>query len=226
MAKSKLPKWHPSKMKKREHEWPGPETLVDAEPVYVVGAMVSVVNVDTRNHDEVEVILATAASEVLDKAGEIPLKWYRMTVPTDNAVIQQFFGDKPVNRTGEYRNPQFQADVVIEGDVIGHDSNPEDVSRSVQVIRGNLMFLDEAMSSTMGQPTTGMARCTLKVDLPSQLDDAHTHTAGSEAVVVSTTVDNDTFLIEIQAEGFQECLEVPRVSIEFTVDDSTEGVPN
>ena len=226
MAKSKLPKWGTPRKKKREHEWAPPETPVDAEPVYVVGAMLSSVNIDTRSREDVEVILGAADGELLDQSGQLPVQWYRMTVPANDFVVQRFFGQKPVNRTGEYRNPQFQIDVVIEGDLIGHDSNPDDVSRPIRVIRGRILFLDEAMSETMEQPTVGMARCTLTVEMPSQLAEDYTHPVGADAVVVSTTTDDDTFLIEIQAAGFQECLEVPRASIEFAVDDVQEGVPN
>jgi len=226
MAKSKLPKWRAPKRRRREHEWPAPETPLEPETVFVVGAMLSTVNVDTRSRTEVEVMLGAAASEVLDASGGLPVQWYRMVVPTSNRVVQMFFGRKPVNRTGEYRNPQFQVDVVIDGDVVGEDPNPDDVSRPVKFVAGRLLFLDEAMGETMEQPTVGMARCTTVVALPSQLDDEFTHPAGSRAVVVSTTADDDTFLIEVQADGFQECLEVPRAAIEFAADDEPSGEPN
>jgi len=226
MAKSKLPKWGSPKKKKRGHEWPKPETTVEPEAVFVVGAMLSVINVDTRNREEVEVLLGAAAGELLDQSGSLPVQWYRMVVPANNMVVRMFFAQKRVNRTGEYRNPQFQVDVVLDGDLVGHDPNPDDVSRPIKFIKGRLLFLDEAMSETMDQPTAGMARCVTKVELPSQLAEDHTHPVGSEAVVVSTTTDDDTFLIEIQADGFQECLEVPRSAIEFGVDAQTTGAPN
>ena len=227
MANSKLPKWGaPKKKKQQGHQWPGPEETISPEVAYIVGAMVAAINVDTRNRGQVEVILGARASEVLDQSGNQPIHWYRMVLPTTNPVVQRFFREKMITQTGEYRNPNFHADVVVDGELIGYDPNPDDVSRKVQVIEGNLLFLDEAMSVTMEKPTAGMARCTLKVELPSQLAEGHIHRVGSDAVVISTTTDDDTFLIEVQADGFQECLEVPRASIEIEMDDSQEGEPN
>lgn len=218
MAKSNLPKWSARKPK-REHSWAKPETPVEPESVFVVGAMLSVVNVDTRSKDDVEVLVGAAASEVLDQSGSVPVQWYRLVVPTENRVVQMFFGQKPVNRTGEYRNPQFQVDLVIDGDVVGEDSNPDDVSRPVKFVEGRLLFLDEAMSETMEDESGQKARGVTKVELQSQLKEGFTHPAGTEAVVLATTVDVDTFLVELQAEDFEECLEVPREYLDFKVDD-------
>jgi hypothetical protein len=222
----KLPKWGPPKKKKREHDWDPPENALEPEPAFVVGAMLSSVNVDTRSHDDVEVVLGAAASEMLDQSGNIPVQWYRMVVPTDNRVVQMFFAEKPVNRTGEYRNPQFQVDLVIDGEIVGEDPNPDDVSRPVKFVEGRLLFLDQAMSETMEDGSGERARCVTKVELQSQLKENFVHPEGTEAVVLATTVDVDTFLIELQAEGFQECLEVPRASVDFDVDDEPAGEPN
>jgi hypothetical protein len=222
----KLPKWGPPKKKKREHEWNPPEKALDPEAAFVVGAMLSTVNVDTRSHDDVEVLVGAAASEVLDQSGSLPIQWYRLVVPTTNRVVQMFFAEKPVNRTGEYRNPQFQVDLVIDGEVVGEDPNPDDVSRPVKFVKGRLLFLDEAMSETMEDESGERARGITKVELQSQLKEGFVHPAGTRAVVLATTVDVDTFLIEIQADGFEECLEIPRASIEFDVDVQAEGEPN
>jgi len=210
---SELPKWS-RRPKKKAHEWAPPETPLDEpEPAYVVGAMVSSVNVDTRNRKEVEMLLGAAASEVLDQAGKQRVDWYRVVLPVDNAVVQAFFGRKPVTSSGEYRNPQFQTDVVVEGTVIGHDPNPDEIGRPVRVVRGDVLFLEDAMAGTMWQPTEGMADVVTTVPLSSQLVEDHEYPAGTRAVIVSTTADEDTLLVEVQADGIQECLEVPRSSV-------------
>lgn len=228
MAKNNLPKWGPRKRKpKREHSWAKPETAVEPESVFVVGAMLSVVNVDTRSKDDVEVELGAAASEVLDQSGNVPVQRYRMVVPTDNRVVQMFFAQRPVNRTGEYRNPQFQVDLVVDGEVVGEDPNPDDVSRPVKFVEGRLLFLDEAMSETMEDESGEKAQGVTKVDLESQVKEGLTYPAGTRAVVLATTVDVDTFLVEVQADGFEECLEVPRDWLDFTVgDDGPAGELN
>lgn len=216
---SKLPKWS-RRQKKKAHEWAPPETPLDEsefEPVYVVGAMVSSVHVDTRNREEVEMILGAATSEVLDQAGKQRIDWYRVILPVDNPIVQAFFGRKPVTASGEYRNPQFQIDVVIEGTLIGHDSNPDEIGRGINVVRGDVVFLEDAMAATMQQSTEGLTEIVTTVPLSSQLAQDHEYPAGTRAVILSTTTDEETLLIEVQADGLQECLEVPRSSVREAV---------
>lgn len=178
--------------------------------------------------DKVMVQAAAMESEVLDASGQERLTWYRLVVPMDCEVVNAFFVGEPVSESGQYENPAFVTQaLVIDGELWGTDSNPEDLTNPIKVLRpgAKLVFLadafaelDEAENPRMAS-TEGMERYKTKVGLPSRLQAGYVHPAGSEAVKVDTTnAEGTVWLIEVQARGWQEVFEVPAEQVEPIVE--------
>ena len=185
----------------------------------MAGACISSIFVLEEVPDNVAVIAASAEDTILDASGNQRLSWYRFQVPVENEVVRMFLGGKKASESGEYRNPQFTTPVVIEGTVWGTDPNPDDLGSPITVLRGaKLMHIVDAMDeigSFQYAPTDGMQKLKTKVAIQSQVRNGHVHEAGSEAIFVDTTSrDGKTLLIEVQADGWQECLECSSNDVE------------
>ena len=188
----------------------------EQEGVFVVGAMINHVYVDVGIKDQVEVLALTMESEVLDADGQPRLDAYRFRVPSDSDVIVAFFNGKKITETGAYHNEQFQASVVVEGLLWGTDVNPDDLSKPIKVLKhAKLLYLAEAMADLADEgegvmkDTEGMKILRTKADFPSQINDGYVHKVGAKAALVDTTAaDGSMLMIEIQAKGWQECIEV------------------
>lgn len=196
------------------------------EAVFIVGAMVNHIYVDVSTKEEVEVLAMALESDVLDAAGEPRLDAYRFRVPADNDVVIAFFNGKRITETGAYHNTQFQASLAIEGLLWGHDSNPNDLSKPIKVLKhAKLQYLADAMADLADDgdgvmaDTEGMKVLRTKVALKSQLNAGYEHPVGSKAVKVDdTSSDGSCILIEVQAKGWQECFEVPADNVESWAD--------
>lgn len=198
----------------------------EQEGVFVVGAMINHIFVDVRIKDKVEVLAMALESEVLDAAGEPRLDAYRFRVPSDSDVVIAFFNGKRITETGAYHNTLFQASLAIEGILWGTDSNPNDLSKPIKVLKhAKLQYLAEAMADLADegegvmQDTEGMKLLRTKIDFPSQINAGYVHQAGSKAAFIDTTAqDGSMLMIEIQAKGWQECIEVTSDQVEPWVD--------
>lgn len=206
-------------------EFADPDEVYDEdkqEAVFIVGAMINHVFVDVRIKDEVEVLAMALESEVLDAGGEPRLDAYRFRVPADNDVVIAFFNGKRITETGAYHNTQFQASLAVEGLVWGTDANPNDLSKPIKVLKhAKLQYLAEAMADLADegegvmQDTEGMKLFRTKIDFPSQINSGYVHKAGSKAALIDTTAEDGSMLmVEIQAQGWQECIEVMAEQVE------------
>lgn len=194
----------------------------EREPVYVVGAIINNIFVDVQIKDRVEVVAAALENEVFDALGKPRLDIYRFVVPSDNNVVVEFFKHKRIGQTGVYHNRKFQASLVIEGLLWGEDTNPDDLSKPIKVLKNaNLLYLAEAMAGLADEvdgvmkDTGEMEMVRTKVALPSQINSGYDHPVGSKAVLIDTTAeDGSTVLVEVQAKGWQECFDIPADNVE------------
>jgi hypothetical protein len=186
---------------------------------------------ESDEHDNVMVMAASMESEVLDASGQQRLTQYRMVLPMDNDVVMAFFvGEKP-SESGQYENPQFVGQtLVIEGMLAGTDSNPEDLSNPIKVLKpgAKLVFLadafaelDEADNPRMAS-TEGMERYKTKVAYQSQIQPGYSHPEGAEVVKIDT-ISEEIWLVEVQAHGWQEVFEMKQSDLEPVVEIASES---